>query len=259
MELFALLNLDGLSLGMSRLSMYPYFDSAHYIVSVMALKEQPGAVEVARRSPFACWFSAMLYCFGGAILSGLLLAEPALACFSNTSNVLLASVIWYLVFYSPQDLVYKCASFLPVRLVLTGMKEMTRTWKVLGGVTQAGKQYKEGWLVMIAVGWAKGAGGGLISNFEQLVRGIWRPETNELLNMSYPTKVTLLGAVLFTLQQSQYLPVAKHNLMFIYTIFIVVNKVNKIYHIMSTWSCIPSTVMRFKVPKTKTNLSDAIS
>lgn len=29
-----------------------------------------------------------------------------------------------------------------------------------------------------------GAGGGLIRNFEQLVRGIWKPETNELLKMS---------------------------------------------------------------------------
>lgn len=29
-----------------------------------------------------------------------------------------------------------------------------------------------------------GAGGGLLSNFEQLVRGVWKPETNELLKMS---------------------------------------------------------------------------
>lgn len=29
-----------------------------------------------------------------------------------------------------------------------------------------------------------GAGGGLISNFEQLVRGVWKPETNELLKMT---------------------------------------------------------------------------
>lgn len=29
-----------------------------------------------------------------------------------------------------------------------------------------------------------GAGGGLMSNFEQLVRGIWKPETNELLKMT---------------------------------------------------------------------------
>ncbi|KAJ8402389.1 hypothetical protein AAFF_G00368780, partial [Aldrovandia affinis] len=205
MDLLAFLNLNELSLGMSKLSMYPLFDTAHYIVSIMALKEQPGAVEVARRSPFACWFSSMLFCFGGAILSGLMLAEPPVAPFSNDGNVLLASIIWYLVFYCPQDLAYRCAAMLPIRLVLSGMKEVTRTWKVLGGVAQARKHYKEGILVMIAVGWAKGAGGGLISNFEQLVRGIWKPETNELFKMSYPTKVTLMGAVMFSAESRHHL------------------------------------------------------
>jgi len=66
------------------------------------------------------------------------------------------SVCRYLVFYCPVDAVYSLASILPVRLVLTGMKEVTRTWKVLGGVTQAGRKYKDGLFVMIAVGWAKG-------------------------------------------------------------------------------------------------------
>ncbi|XP_054612388.1 trimeric intracellular cation channel type B isoform X2 [Dunckerocampus dactyliophorus] len=166
----------------------------------------------------------MLYCFGGAVLSGIMLAEPPVAPLSNGTTVLLASLIWYLVFYCPLDLVYGCAALLPLRLVLSGMKEVTRTWKVLGGVTQAHSKYKDGLLVMIAIGWARGAGGGLISNFEQLVRGVWRPETNELLKMSYPTKVTLIGAVLFALQQTHYLPLHKHHLMLIYTTFIVVNK-----------------------------------
>lgn len=62
----------------------------------------------------------------------------------------------YLVFYSPQDLMYSCASIAPVRLLLAGMKEVTRTWKVLSGVVQAQKKYENGLLVMIAVGWAKG-------------------------------------------------------------------------------------------------------
>uniref|UniRef100_A0A8C7YCK5 Uncharacterized protein n=1 Tax=Oryzias sinensis TaxID=183150 RepID=A0A8C7YCK5_9TELE len=34
--------LDELSHGLANLSMFPYFDMAHYIVSVMALREQPG-------------------------------------------------------------------------------------------------------------------------------------------------------------------------------------------------------------------------
>ncbi|KAG9354150.1 hypothetical protein JZ751_012274, partial [Albula glossodonta] len=189
----------------------------------------------------------MLYCFGGAILSALMLAEPPVAPLSNDTNVLLASLIWYLVFYCPQDLVYRSAALLPVRLVLSGMKEVTRTWKVLGGVAQAQKHYKEGILVMIAAGWAKGAGGGLISNFEQLVRGIWKPETNELLKMSYPTKVTLMGAVIFSLQQCQYLPIQKHHLMFIYTVFLVVNKSRMMLSGSSSWPFAPVEGAMYRV------------
>ncbi|KAG7237356.1 hypothetical protein INR49_032479 [Caranx melampygus] len=224
MDLLGVLHLDELSHGLANLSMFPYFDMAHYIVSIMALREQPGALDVSRVSPLACWFSSMLFCFGGAVLSGIMLAEPPVAPLTNSTSVLLASVIWYLVFYCPMDLVYCCAALLPLRLVLSGMKEVTRTWKVLGGVTQAHSKYKDSLLVMIAIGWARGAGGGLISNFEQLVRGVWKPETNELLRMSYPTKITLIGAVLFALQQTHYLPVQRHHLMLIYTIFTVVNK-----------------------------------
>lgn len=224
MDVLWMLRVDELSHALSNLSMFPYFDAAHYVVSVMALREQPGALEVSRVSPLACWFSSMLFCFGGAVLSGIMLAEPPVAPLTNSTSVLLASVIWYLVFYCPMDLVYCCTALLPLRLVLSGMKEVTRTWKVLGGVTQAQGKYKDSLLVMIAIGWAKGAGGGLISNFEQLVRGVWKPETNELLKMSYPTKITLIGAVLFALQQTHYLPLQKHHLMLLYTVFTVVNK-----------------------------------
>lgn len=60
------------------------------------------------------------------------------------------------MFYCPMDLVYSCAAFLPVRLLLSGMKEVTRTWKVLSGVTQAHNKYNDSLLVMIAIGWTRG-------------------------------------------------------------------------------------------------------
>uniref|UniRef100_A0A8C0UK78 Transmembrane protein 38B n=1 Tax=Cyanistes caeruleus TaxID=156563 RepID=A0A8C0UK78_CYACU len=211
-------------LSFSRLRMFPFFDLAHYVASVLALKEQRGVVEVSVRSPLACWFSAMLYCFGGSVLSSLMLGEPPVAFLAKTINILLASSVWYLVFYCPEDIFCRCFSFLPLRLLVAGMKEVTRTWKITDGIAHADIVYKDAWLVMVAVGWARGAGGGLISNFEQLVRGVWKPETNELLQMSYPVKATLIGAVLFSLQRRQYLPIARHNLMFLYTIFLVVFK-----------------------------------
>lgn len=42
MDVFEFLNLNELALGLSNLSMFPYFDMAHYIISVMSLREQPG-------------------------------------------------------------------------------------------------------------------------------------------------------------------------------------------------------------------------
>ncbi|XP_032062203.1 trimeric intracellular cation channel type B [Aythya fuligula] len=219
------MELGQVPLAFSHLPMFPFFDMAHYVASVMALKEQRGAVDVSVRSPFACWFSAMLCCFGGSVLSSLMLGEPPVAFLAKGMNILLASSVWYLVFYCPEDIFCRCFAFLPLRLLVAGMKEVTRTWKIVAGVAHADSHFEDAWLVMIAVGWARGAGGGLISNFEQLVRGVWKPETNELLKMSYPVKVTLIGAVLFTLQHSQYLPIARHNLMFLYTIFLVVSKV----------------------------------
>ncbi|KAG9464806.1 hypothetical protein GDO78_019358 [Eleutherodactylus coqui] len=213
------------ALHFSRISMFPYFDGAHYLVSVLSAREQAGAVDVASRSPVASWFSAMLCCFGGGILSSILLAEPPAAVLSNSTNIVFATVVWYMVFYFPSDLFYRCFSFLPLRVIAAAMKEVTRTWKIVAGVTHAHSRFKDAFLVMVANGWAKAAGGGLISNFEQLVRGIWKPESNELLKMSYPVKISLVGSILFTLQHFELLPVERHQLMLIYTMFLISMKV----------------------------------
>lgn len=167
----------------------------------------------------------MLHCFGGGILSCILLAEPPLRFLANNTNILLASSIWYIAFFCPCDLVSHGYSFLPVQLLASGMKEVTRTWKIVAGVTHANSYYKNGWIVMIAIGWARGAGGSLVTNFELLIKGVWKPEADEWLKMSYPAKITLLGSVIFTFQHAKYLPVARHNLMFLYTIFIVATKI----------------------------------
>lgn len=42
MDLFRLLNVNELAVALSKMNMFPYFDAAHYIVSVMSLREQPG-------------------------------------------------------------------------------------------------------------------------------------------------------------------------------------------------------------------------
>ncbi|XP_053148055.1 trimeric intracellular cation channel type A isoform X2 [Hemicordylus capensis] len=184
-----------------------------------------GAVELSRQSPVASWVCAMLYCFGSYILADLLLGEAPLDCFSNNASLLLATAVWYLTFYCPLNLFYKCVSFLPVKLIFVAMKEVVRVRKIAVGVHHAHHHYHQGWLVMVTIGFVKGAGVALMSNFEQLLRGIWKPETNELLHMTFPSKASLYGALLFTLQQAHWLPVSKASLIFFFTLFMVTCKV----------------------------------
>ncbi|XP_026109874.1 trimeric intracellular cation channel type B-like, partial [Carassius auratus] len=100
-----------------------------------------------------------------------------------------------------------------------------------------------------------------LRNFEQLVRGVWRPETNELLKMTYPTKVTLLGSVLFSLQQCHFLPIQTHHLIFIYTLFIVTNKTRMMLLGSSSYpfSAVESLIYKtlFVRPLTFSPLSDS--
>ncbi|XP_051043722.1 trimeric intracellular cation channel type B [Phodopus roborovskii] len=216
---------DEMTLTFSRTSMFPFFDIAHYLVSVMALKQRPGSSAVAWNNPLSSWLSAMLHCFGGGILSCILLAEPPLKFLTNHTNILLASSIWYIVFFCPRDLVSQGYSYLPIQLLAAGMKEVTRTWKIVGGVTHANSYYRNGWIVMIAVGWARGAGGVIVTSCEEFLKGDWKPEGDEWLKLSFPAKVTLLGSIIFTLQHTNHLAMSKHDLMFLYTMFLVTIKI----------------------------------
>lgn len=216
---------DDLTLAFSRTSMFPFFDIAHYLVSVMALKQRPGAVAAAWNNPLASWLSAMLHCFGGGILSCMLLAESPLKFLTNHTNILLASSIWYIVFFCPRDLVSQGYSYQPIQFLAAGMKEVTRTWKIVGGVSDANSYYRNAWIVMIVVGWARGAGGAVVTACEQLLKGDWKPEGDEWLKMSFPCKITLLGSIMFTFQHTRHLAISKHDLMFLYTIFLVTIKV----------------------------------
>uniref|UniRef100_A0A672K5X2 Trimeric intracellular cation channel type A n=1 Tax=Sinocyclocheilus grahami TaxID=75366 RepID=A0A672K5X2_SINGR len=76
------------------MAMFPVFDVAYYIVSILYLKYEPGAVEVSRKSPVASWLCAMLYCFGSYILADIMLGVSPIDYFHNNSHILLASAFF---------------------------------------------------------------------------------------------------------------------------------------------------------------------
>lgn len=60
------------------------------------------------------------------------------------------------MFYSPFDMAYKLCKFMPIRIILSAMKEVIRCKKVHDGVIHAAKIYPNGYLIMVVIGTIKG-------------------------------------------------------------------------------------------------------
>jgi hypothetical protein len=119
--------------------------------------------------------------YSGGILCNFLLGEPIIGVLKNSNSLLLASAIWYLVFYSPFDVIYKLCKFLPIKILLAAMKEVTRCKKVHDGVVHAAKLYPNGYLIMAIVGTIKGNGAAFMKLVERMLRGVWTPNAIEIM------------------------------------------------------------------------------
>ncbi|XP_076343712.1 trimeric intracellular cation channel type 1B.1-like isoform X2 [Tachypleus tridentatus] len=173
-----------------------------------------GSHMFSRKHPLACWLSCMLSIFAGTILCNFLLGEPVLSIFKSSNQLLLATGVWYLIFYSPFDLTYKLFKFLPVKLVLAALKEVYRCKKVHDGVLHAAKLYPNGYLIMIIAGTVKGNGGAFLKLLERLMRGLWTPSAIEFMQPSFPTKACVAASVLFILDKKTDLISAPHALVY---------------------------------------------
>ncbi|XP_003371831.1 putative trimeric intracellular cation channel type B [Trichinella spiralis] len=201
--------LPELSKTLVSLKLYPYFDIAHYIMMTMSVREDlgSGAVVFSRKHPLSCWFSSMMMCFAGFILSNFLLGEPIVTVFMRHSDVLLATAVWYIVFYSPFDIAYKTVKN------SSDKQSVFRCWACNATLSEFLFNYGNNWRCKgnycYPFGLNKllsGAGSGIIRTFEQLVRGSWSPLTNEFLRPSLATKSCIVASVIFILEKMNMIP-----------------------------------------------------
>lgn len=219
----------------TKLKMYPYFDIAHFMLMCMAVRDDipqgavaPGNPIFSRKHPLSLWISSMLLCFGGSIIANMLLGEPLIVPFKDHRAILTATAVWYLVFYSPFDIVYKIAKFLPCKLVICGLKEVQRSHKVYHAVIHTMKIYPNSYLVIIIIGTVKGAGSGFMKNFERLIRGLWIPGSNELLQPSFTTKAVVMASMVFLMEKLNYITAPHPLVYFGVVIFFVYFKLSAI-------------------------------
>merc|ERR1712226_147251 len=131
---------------------------------------------------------------------------PILGALSSEHNVLLATLCWWGVCYSPGDIVYTVATSKVVYLPVCVIKEIYRAKKVVGGIADAAKVFPDHELAMVLIGTIKGNGSGVIKPVTRLVCGVWKPSASEILEMSVTTKECLCASVLLVLDQTNFLP-----------------------------------------------------
>jgi len=121
------------------------------------------------------------------------------------------------MFYSPFDITYKLAKFLPINIVIGSMKEIYRAKKVYEGVSHAWKVFPNAWLILVFTGVVKGSGPSCIKLFDHLVRGNWSPNEAKLfesITPSFYTKSALLASIVFVLNKRTDIISAPHSLVF---------------------------------------------
>ncbi|XP_055296144.1 trimeric intracellular cation channel type 1B.1 [Sitodiplosis mosellana] len=214
-----------------KLKMFPYFDIAHSLLCALAVREDlgPGAIAFSRKHPLACWLSTMLVIFAGGMVANGLLGEPVLAPLKNSPQLYVATIVWYIVFYTPLDIGYQVAKFLPVKVIACAMKEIYRCKKIHDGVSHAAKLYPNAYVIMIIIGTLKGNGAGFTKLIERLIRGAWTPTAMEFMQPTFYTKASVVASIIFVLDKKTELISAPHALVYFgIVIFLVYFKLSSI-------------------------------
>ncbi|CAJ0585671.1 unnamed protein product, partial [Mesorhabditis spiculigera] len=217
---------------LQKIEMWPYFDIPHYLFAALSVREDLGlqALPFARQHPFSCWLSTMMISFAGTFLANFLLGEAPIEPFKDHFDIIVATCAWYVIFYSPFDVVYKLTKFFPIKVVLSVLKEIQRAYKVSHGVAHARRLYPESYLVQAMVGISKGAGGGIVKTVEQLIRGVWTPHSHEILRPTFPTKACVIAATIFTIELNSNLITAPYDLVYLTVVgFFVYFKLSSLF------------------------------
>lgn len=108
---------------------------------------------------------------------------------------------------------------MPIKIILSILKEIQRTYKIHHGVLYAAKLYPNALLIHILIGTAKGAGSGIIRVFEQFVRGVWMPQNSEILKPSFATKACVIASIIFTLDKHSIYITIPHEIVYLVRLF----------------------------------------
>lgn len=180
------------------LEMYPFFDLANCLHKAIAIREDSGSNTFSREHPFASWIATMVACFAQKMLANALLARPIVDPWADSALVVMATMTWYLINYSPFDIVYNVTQKIPCPLIIAVMVEVYRENQIYEGTMNAsGLILDYSPLYVLTIGTIYGNGLRFLLLIHRLIRGVWTPEEIEFMTPSCETRMSFVASLIF--------------------------------------------------------------
>jgi len=187
--------------------MFPVILVGHFCLACLLIREdcQDLGTKFRQDHPFAMWLCTIITSLSGMFVWNFLFGSPLVEAAKDNTLIIIVTVLWYLVNYSPSDVVYKILTFRPVILLNSILQECLRVRFIYLGIQQTANKYPGAILIILLSAVINGNGYGLIRAVENLIRGKWAPTSNEVLQVSYFSKSGLYAGFLFYLHHLKVL------------------------------------------------------
>ncbi|KAH8416299.1 hypothetical protein KR222_005384 [Zaprionus bogoriensis] len=198
-------------IALKQLSNHIVFRLLHYTYIAMQLRQElvrtlPGGKSQAtvlyrECQPLVLWLTNVLLTFAGDILVNMLLGHLPLEPLGNGEDILLCTLSWYLVFYSPFDGVHTLAHTLLFRILAAPVTAISQVLHIDRGVQLAGRVYGRNAMVpILIVGTVIGSGAEFLKPIAALLINRCQQSNSAYVKLSTNSKVSLLISWLYLLQ-----------------------------------------------------------
>lgn len=193
------MSLESIAETVKNLEMYPYFEMVEAIQVSKAVRNDDRKNIFSSRHLLSNYIAVMFNLFACNIIVQLLTAIPILEELKSGKALTIATVMWYLVNYSPFDFMFKACLTPPLSLLLLVFGEVQRVFKIYETVSQASMIFPGNNLIIIALAVLRGVGDSLQLLIIQLISGLWKPHSIQLMRSNIDIKSSLLAALIFVL------------------------------------------------------------
>merc|ERR1712215_163961 len=188
---------------------FPFLWVPHCLLMSLSLRATPGhgppARKFAKQHPLSCYLLAIFYTFPGGLLSLLLLNQPILTFLTWSNNLYSFTVVWYCMFFGPQDFLYRIlTSRLPLVPLMAALQDWQRLGLVSSGVKSILENHPNSFLYPVVFATLKSSGFMIVKYCEQiLLTGL----SKAFVLPHHATKTMVVAACLLTAQKLDFLSV----------------------------------------------------